>query len=298
MIVQSSRERNDSIMAESSGPILHVIVVGFHHKKGCQVSPKQLSTAVELSSIPPIIPPRALAYWFFSVSFVFCHYVFYWFFLHKLLLVFVISKKKKICLRQVEYSFPPLVRDSPNECPLGWKYLPTLALPDGSHNFDEDTVYFHLPSLSDPKKTVYGISCFRQIPVEVFLCFFLSLKRLPDFFIDIRLCIFVIVETQKSYVGHHPRNGTKVCLRTQYAASVRTHPGENGAHNSRILWGGRLQQGFATRGHLSSSQRLYEHRESDSSTGFRRSVVFEVFNDLHFFKLLANSQVKCHFAIF
>lgn len=25
-------------MAESAGPILHVIVVGFHHKKGCQVS--------------------------------------------------------------------------------------------------------------------------------------------------------------------------------------------------------------------------------------------------------------------
>lgn len=89
-------------MAESSGPILHVIVVGFHHKKGCQV----------------------------------------------------------------EYSFPPLVPGTPNECPLGWKYLPTLALPDGSHNYDEDTVYFHLPSLNDPKRTIYGISCFRQIPVE------------------------------------------------------------------------------------------------------------------------------------
>ncbi|XP_066588489.1 late secretory pathway protein AVL9 homolog isoform X2 [Prorops nasuta] len=89
-------------MAESAGPILHVIVVGFHHKKGCQV----------------------------------------------------------------EYSFPPLVPDSPNECPLGWKYLPTLALPDGSHNYDEDTVYFHLPSLNDPKRTIFGISCFRQIPVE------------------------------------------------------------------------------------------------------------------------------------
>lgn len=25
-------------MAESIGPILHVIVVGFHHKKGCQVN--------------------------------------------------------------------------------------------------------------------------------------------------------------------------------------------------------------------------------------------------------------------
>ncbi|KAL7286130.1 hypothetical protein TKK_0019573 [Trichogramma kaykai] len=90
-------------MAESSnGPILHVIVVGFHHKKGCQV----------------------------------------------------------------EYSFPPLVPDAPNECPMGWKYLPTLALPDGSHNYDEDTVYFHLPSLSDPNRTIYGVSCFKQIPVE------------------------------------------------------------------------------------------------------------------------------------
>lgn len=89
-------------MSESEGPILYVIVVGFHHKKGCQV----------------------------------------------------------------EYSFPPLVPNAPNECPPGWKYLPTLALPDGSHNYDEDTAYFHLPSLTDPKKTVYGISCYRQIPVE------------------------------------------------------------------------------------------------------------------------------------
>lgn len=85
--------------------ILHVLVVGFHHKKGCQV----------------------------------------------------------------EYAFPPLTEGSSpdsNECPPGWKYLPTLALPDGSHNFEEDTVYFHLPSLTDRKKTVFGISCFRQIPVE------------------------------------------------------------------------------------------------------------------------------------
>lgn len=89
-------------MGENENPILYVVVVGFHHKRGCQV----------------------------------------------------------------EYSFPELVPGHPNECPPGWKYLPTLALPDGSHNYDEDTVYFHLPSLSKPMKTVYGISCFRQIPVE------------------------------------------------------------------------------------------------------------------------------------
>ncbi|XP_044263498.1 late secretory pathway protein AVL9 homolog [Tribolium madens] len=89
-------------MEAQDGPILYVIVVGFHHKKGCQV----------------------------------------------------------------EFSFPPLVPESPNECPPGWKYLPTLALPDGSHNYDEDTVFFHLPSLNNPKQTIYGISCFRQIPIE------------------------------------------------------------------------------------------------------------------------------------
>lgn len=78
---------------------------------------------------------------------------------------------------QVEYSYPPLVSGGEGceaECPPGWKYLPTLALPDGSHNFDEDTVFFHLPSLTDPNQTVFGISCFRQIPVEV------SSKSLPS----------------------------------------------------------------------------------------------------------------------
>lgn len=49
------------------------------------------------------------------------------------------------------------------ECPDGWKYLPTLSLPDGSHNFSEDTVFFNLPSLKDPRKTVYGISCYVRI---------------------------------------------------------------------------------------------------------------------------------------
>ncbi|CAH2020292.1 unnamed protein product [Acanthoscelides obtectus] len=89
-------------MSENEEPILYVLVVGFHHKKGCQV----------------------------------------------------------------EYSYPELYPGHPNECPPGWKYLPTLALPDGSHNYDTDTVFFHLPSLASPKQTVYGISCFRQIPVE------------------------------------------------------------------------------------------------------------------------------------
>ncbi|KAH8288160.1 hypothetical protein KR054_006040 [Drosophila jambulina] len=89
---------------ENKPPILHILVVGFHHKLGCQV----------------------------------------------------------------EFSHPPLVSGSTgrHECPSGWKYLPTLALPDGSHNFAEDTVFFNLPSLFEPAESIYGVSCYRQIPVE------------------------------------------------------------------------------------------------------------------------------------
>ncbi|EDV99746.1 late secretory pathway protein AVL9 homolog [Drosophila grimshawi] len=89
---------------ENKPPILHILVVGFHHKLGCQV----------------------------------------------------------------EFSHPPLIAGSTgrNECPSGWKYLPTLALPDGSHNFIEDTVFFNLPSLFEPAESIYGVSCYRQIPVE------------------------------------------------------------------------------------------------------------------------------------
>ncbi|XP_049541705.1 late secretory pathway protein AVL9 homolog [Anopheles darlingi] len=85
-------------------PVLNIVVVGFHHKKGCQV----------------------------------------------------------------EFSYPPLVpgTEGKNECPSGWKYLPTLALPDGSHNFNSDTVCFNLPSLTEPQQSVYGISCYRQIAIE------------------------------------------------------------------------------------------------------------------------------------
>ena len=88
-------------------PVLHVLVVGFHHKKGCQV----------------------------------------------------------------EYSHPPL-ESSPEgdprhpELPSQWRHLPSLAMPDGSHNHQEDTAYFHLPALHDPRRTVFGISCFRQIDAD------------------------------------------------------------------------------------------------------------------------------------
>ncbi|KAF3703822.1 Late secretory pathway protein AVL9 -like protein [Channa argus] len=90
---------------EVKGPVLHIVVVGFHHKKGCQV----------------------------------------------------------------EFSYPPLMPDEGHDSsrlPEEWKYLPFLALPDGAHNYQEDTVYFHLPPLSGDMKCVYGVSCYRQIEAK------------------------------------------------------------------------------------------------------------------------------------
>ncbi|XP_071340715.1 late secretory pathway protein AVL9 homolog [Trachinotus anak] len=90
---------------DGKGPVLHIVVVGFHHKKGCQV----------------------------------------------------------------EFSYPPLMPDEghdSNLLPEEWKYLPFLALPDGAHNYQEDTVYFHLPPLSADMKCVYGVSCYRQIEAK------------------------------------------------------------------------------------------------------------------------------------
>lgn len=123
-------------------------------------------------------------------------------------------------MSQVEYSFPPLVPGSKDqtECPTGWKYLPTLALPDGSHNYDDDTVYFHLPSLSHPRKTVYGISCFRQIPVEV--RFLTRVKLVSIIFMPLYLfmpnvfCI-VLPEIKAAYPRHDKRNCTEISVCSQ-----------------------------------------------------------------------------------
>ncbi|CAL1263801.1 unnamed protein product [Larinioides sclopetarius] len=92
----------DTSMFNCDMPIIHVFVIGFHHKKGCVV----------------------------------------------------------------EYSYPPLFEGEnikSSDLPEPWKHLPTLALPDGAHNYEKDTIYFHLPSLDNPHQTVYGISCYRQM---------------------------------------------------------------------------------------------------------------------------------------
>lgn len=83
----------------------------------------------------------------------------------------------------VEFSYPPLQEADDNHAeqqsftnllPSEWRCLPYLALPDGCHNYEEDSVYFSLPC---PETTimsksvggdsscavVHGIACCRQL---------------------------------------------------------------------------------------------------------------------------------------
>ncbi len=48
--------------------------------------------------------------------------------------------KMIVILLQVEYSYPPLLAGEPtnsSKVPDEWKHLPSLALPDGAHNYTE-----------------------------------------------------------------------------------------------------------------------------------------------------------------
>ena len=49
---------------------------------------------------------------------------------------------------QLEYAYPPLVpgnRADSHVIPEPWKHLPSMAIPDGAHNFDkgEDDFFHH-----------------------------------------------------------------------------------------------------------------------------------------------------------
>ncbi|KAK1794347.1 hypothetical protein P4O66_011231 [Electrophorus voltai] len=127
---------------EPKGTVLHIVVVGFHHKRGCQIS-----FVMELNK------PKYVGLSLITVY----------------LYLMYMSRWKLSNHFQVEFSYPPLIPEEghdSNNLPEKWKYLPFLALPDGAHNYQEDTVYFHLPPLNEDMKCVYGVSCYRQIEAK------------------------------------------------------------------------------------------------------------------------------------
>ncbi|KAG5518377.1 hypothetical protein PMAC_003174 [Pneumocystis sp. 'macacae'] len=61
---------------------------------------------------------------------------------------------------EIEYCYPELA-----EIPIEWSLLPFMALPDGVHLNEEDFSYFCIKNNNDNEKlkTIYGISCTRQL---------------------------------------------------------------------------------------------------------------------------------------
>lgn len=145
------------------------------------------------------------------------------------------------CHTQVEFSYPPLLQSTAapkatvidatdpsadttaaatnsSDCPAGWKYLPTLALPDGSHNFSEDSVFFNLPSLEERNKTVFGVSCYRQIPVDV------SADHMFDWASVVMYTFFdAHAAIENPHGRRHAQHRPKVRLHTGLHTGVRIH---------------------------------------------------------------------------
>lgn len=128
--------------------IIHLIVVGFHHKKGCLVE----------YCYPPIDYGNCDQN---SIDSNECD----------------LNKSNKSVdniesdsdLKGDEKVAQNVVNSSQTSnilLPLIWKTLPSLALPDGSHNHKRDTIYFHLPDVKDHNITIYGVSCYRQINAD------------------------------------------------------------------------------------------------------------------------------------
>ena len=123
-------------------PLLHVMVVGFHHKKGCQIE----------YAYPPFEgengEPDAA------------------------------SLKSELMEQPMSNGAPGLpasrLRNSFSiDMPEDWRrLLPSLALPDGAHHWSSDAVFFTLPSRdvasspSSSSTTIFGISCVRQIDAK------------------------------------------------------------------------------------------------------------------------------------
>lgn len=136
----------------SSKAILHVLVIGFHHKKGAQVDfchpPLESSKNGQETDCPDGSRNN-------------------------------LSSKATSTTTDTESRVSNDSSESGEELerqlPLEWASLPSLSLPDGAHNFLTDTVFFHLnlprdrggkssPEGDDSKgNLVYCISCYKQV---------------------------------------------------------------------------------------------------------------------------------------
>ncbi|XP_060083505.1 late secretory pathway protein AVL9 homolog [Ylistrum balloti] len=163
-------------------PVLHVVVIGFHHKKGCQV----------------------------------------------------------------EFSYPPLIAGNEvdsHEVPEVWKHLPSLAIPDGAHNYIQDTIFFHLPSRDGNCTTVYGVACYRQMDASDLVNKTADVTRSTvqkSVCVLSRLPLFGLVKAKLELITHayfEERDFTKVGLLEETYRNLTMSVTEGVRDGSRVFMG-------------------------------------------------------------
>lgn len=134
----------------TESPIIYIMVVGFHHKLGCQLEFVYPENKLIKKNTTPATTATTAAVAAVAAG----------------------AKSNDIDLFTL---------------PKRWAHLPSLALPDGSHNYNSDYIYFHLEDEDGtvepqedtadtskqknkgskakklPNRTLFGISCYRQI---------------------------------------------------------------------------------------------------------------------------------------
>ncbi|XP_069110409.1 late secretory pathway protein AVL9 homolog [Argopecten irradians] len=163
-------------------PVLHVVVIGFHHKKGCQV----------------------------------------------------------------EFAYPPLITGNKvdsHEVPEVWKHLPSLAIPDGAHNYTQDTIFFHLPSRDGNCTTVYGVACYRQMDAKDLVNKTADVTRSTvqkSVCVLSRLPLFGLVKAKLELITHayfEERDFTKVGLLEETYKNLTMSVTEGVRDGSRVFMG-------------------------------------------------------------
>ncbi|KAJ3388037.1 late secretory pathway protein avl9 [Lobulomyces angularis] len=113
-----------------TSPILHVLLVAFHHRNGPQVE-------YAIPEFPAVIEKEEVT----------------------------TKHTRTVSNSSTTTNSLPAVN-----LPEEWSFMPFICLPDGAHATTEEFIYFHLPPVpywdDIYQTTVFGLACYRQIPAN------------------------------------------------------------------------------------------------------------------------------------
>ncbi|PRP83499.1 late secretory pathway protein [Planoprotostelium fungivorum] len=80
----------------------------------------------------------------------------------------------------IEFAYPEMPKTNDGKfiaVPQEWSMVPYIALPDGAHLVEQDAVFFNVPSIQEPGKTLYGVASYRQMSITKLITVSEDIKR-------------------------------------------------------------------------------------------------------------------------